>query len=355
MLGDTAVAVHPDPEAALDAVEKELMTKYAEAAEKDREAIESQLADLRERRAHLLPTLIKLRDMAKAGRQVMLPLVNRPIPLVADAWAKPELGSGCVKITPAHDPNDYEVAIRCDLPMINILRTDGTLNDEAGIYAGLTIPQARPRVVADLEALGQLGDVEDREIELPYSDRSKTPIEPFLADQWFVKMDTLAQSAMDAVSDESVKIFPVRYRKGYLDWLGEKRDWPVSRQLWWGHQIPIWSSEVMTPHDTTLLTNQIDKLKVNSDKLNYQVEHFTVASRRYSFAYDMKMRLWNPSWNRSASHAIPMCWILGSRQRYGLTVRWVGQSKPKNCSISIPPTRSSRRETSSPCGSLAWC
>ncbi len=274
MLGDTAVAVHPDPEAALDAVEKELMTKYAEAGDKDREAIESQLADLRERRAHLLPTLIKLRDMAKAGRQVMLPLVNRPIPLVADAWAKPELGSGCVKITPAHDPNDYEVAIRCDLPMINILRTDGTLNDEAGIYAGLTIPQARPRVVADLDALGQLGDVEDREIELPYSDRSKTPIEPFLADQWFVKMDTLAQSAMDAVSDESVKIFPVRYRKGYLDWLGEKRDWPVSRQLWWGHQIPIWSSEVMSPHDTTLLTNQIDKLKVNSDKLNYQVEHF---------------------------------------------------------------------------------
>ncbi len=117
--------------------------------------------------------------------------------------------------------------------MINILRTDGTLNDEAGIYAGLTIPQARPRVVADLDALGQLGEVEDREIELPYSDRSKTPIEPFLADQWFVKMDTLAQSALDAVSDETVKIFPVRYRKGYLDWLGEKRDWPVSRQLWW--------------------------------------------------------------------------------------------------------------------------
>ncbi len=111
--------------------------------------------------------------------------------------------------------NDYEVAIRCELPMINILRTDGTLNDEAGIYAGLTIPQARPRVVADLDALGQLGEVEDREIELPYSDRSKTPIEPFLADQWFVKMDTLAQSALDAVSDESSKDFSVRYRKGF--------------------------------------------------------------------------------------------------------------------------------------------
>ncbi|MGI9473742.1 MAG: class I tRNA ligase family protein, partial [Rubripirellula sp.] len=100
----------------------------------------------------------------------------------------------------------------------------------------------RKQVVADLETLELLGEVEDREIELPHSDRSKTPIEPYLADQWFVAMDELAQSAMDAVSDERVQIYPERYRKGYLDWLGEKRDWPVSRQLWWGHRIPIWSA-----------------------------------------------------------------------------------------------------------------
>jgi len=193
-----------------------------------------------------LPRLIKLRDMAKAGRKLLLPLLNREIPLVTDLWAKPELGTGCVKITPAHDPNDYEVGKRQSLPMINILNPDGTLNEHAGAYQGLKNLVARERVVADLDALGLLGDVEDREIEIAHSDRSKTPIEPFLADQWFVKMDRLAQSAMDAVSDGRVKIFPQRYARGYLDWLGEKRDWPIGRQLWWGHRIPIWPAPTVT-------------------------------------------------------------------------------------------------------------
>lgn len=272
MLGDTAVAVHPDPASALDQVEKELLTKLSEATDKDRDAIQTQLDDLKIRRKSMLPILIKLRDMALDGRQVMLPLMNRAIPLVADAWAKPEMGSGCVKITPAHDPNDYDVAIRCGLPMINILRTDGTLNAEAGAYQGLTIPAARERVVADLEVLGQLGEVEDREIELPHSDRSKTPIEPFLADQWFVKMDSLAQSAMDAVTSEEVKIFPTRYRKGYLDWLGEKRDWPVSRQLWWGHQIPIWSSRKMPAADAAALAKKVEALGAGKDSLTWQID-----------------------------------------------------------------------------------
>ena len=241
MLGDTAVAVHPDPGEALDAIEAELRGKLSEAKEKEKAEIKHELEQLGQRREQMLPQLIKLRDMALDGRKVMLPLVNREIPLIADEWAKPELGSGCVKITPAHDPNDYEVGLRAGLPMINILNPDGTINAEGGKYEGLTIPQARKQVVDDIDALGLLGDIEDRDIELPHSDRSKTPIEPYLADQWFVAMDQLAQSAMDAVSDERVKIFPERYRKGYLDWLGEKRDWPVSRQLWWGHRIPIWS------------------------------------------------------------------------------------------------------------------
>ncbi len=102
--------------------------------------------------------------------------------------------------------------------------------------------------MADLETLGLVAEIEDREIELAHSDRSKTPIEPYLADQWFVRMDQLAQSAMDAVIDGRVKIIPERYAKGYLDWLSEKRDWPVSRQLWWGHQIPIWSKAFQTRH-----------------------------------------------------------------------------------------------------------
>ncbi|MEM6776309.1 MAG: class I tRNA ligase family protein [Planctomycetota bacterium] len=241
MLGDTAVAVHPDPAAALAAVEQATREKLVDAPEKERAAVQAELDRLASRTESMLPALTQLRDMAADGRLVQLPLADRAIPLVADEWAKPELGSGCVKITPAHDPNDYEVGQRQSLPMINILNPDGTFNAATGKYEGLTIPQARRAVVADLEDLGLLGDIEDRDIELPHSDRSKTPIEPYLADQWFVAMAELAQSAMDAVTDERVKIFPARYRKGYLDWLGEKRDWPVSRQLWWGHRIPIWS------------------------------------------------------------------------------------------------------------------
>ena len=249
MLGDTAVAVHPDPQRALERAAAELEQKLAAASDKERAAIESQLEELAERRKALLSQLIQLRNMAQTGRKVRLPLVDREIPLVADEWAKPELGSGCVKITPAHDPNDYDVARRQNLPMINILNPEGTLNENAGAYQGLTMAKGRERVVADLEALGLLEKVEDREIELAHSDRSKTPIEPYLADQWFVKMDELAQSAMDAVSDGRVKITPARYARGYLDWLGEKRDWPVSRQLWWGHRIPIWYAPTASDDD----------------------------------------------------------------------------------------------------------
>jgi valyl-tRNA synthetase len=258
MLGDTAVAVHPDPAGALDQAEAELRERLEKAPAKEKEGIQTQIDNIAERRQTMLPLLITLRDMAKAGRKLMLPLLNREIPLVCDEWAKPDLGTGAVKITPAHDPNDYEVGKRQSLPMINILNPDGTLNDAAGPYKGLTIHKARERVVADLDKLGLLGDVEDREIELPHSDRSKTPIEPYLADQWFVKMGDqpnrefadayaqqihpgLAQMAMDAVTSSSVDIVPSRYAKSYLDWLSEKRDWPVSRQLWWGHRIPVWS------------------------------------------------------------------------------------------------------------------
>jgi len=257
MLGDTAVAVHPDPAAALDKSELALTERLEAAPGKDKVAIQSQLDDLQARRTSLLPQLITLAKMAAEGRMLRLPLADREIPLVGDVWAKPELGSGCVKITPAHDPNDYEVGKRASLPMINILNSDGTLNSNGGRYAGLTMPKARLKVVADMEALGLLSETEDREIDLAHSDRSKTPIEPFLADQWFVRMDKLAQSAMNAVTDGRVKIFPERYAKSYLDWLGEKRDWPVGRQLWWGHQIPIWSKSFETEVAAESLQNKL--------------------------------------------------------------------------------------------------
>jgi valyl-tRNA synthetase len=273
MLGDTAVAVHPNPAAALSKAASALNDKLKKCSASEKEDIEAQIKALEERRESMLPHLELLRDMANDGRKLTLPLMNREISLVCDEWAKPELGSGCVKITPAHDPNDYEVGIRCALPMINIMNANGTLNAEAGSYAGLTMKEGRKKVVADLEALGLLEKVEDREIELPISDRSKTPIEPFLTDQWFVRMDELAQSAMDAVDDGRVAVTPSRYAKGYLAWLGEKRDWPISRQLWWGHQIPVWSQGCESEAESEELIEQIAGLDNFDDTVAIQVEH----------------------------------------------------------------------------------
>ena len=273
MLGDTAVAVHPDPASALDKYEAELKTKLESAKAAEQKGIQAQIDALAERRKEYLPQLQKLAQMAADGRMLRLPLMDRDIPLITDAWAKPELGSGCVKITPAHDPNDYEVGKRAKLPMINIMNGDGTMNAETGKYEGLELKPARKQVVADMDALGFLDEVEQRDTEMPFSDRSKTPIQPLLADQWFVRMDQLAQSAMDAVSSEQINIFPERYTKGYLDWLSEKRDWPVSRQLWWGHQIPVWSKAAEDQDEIDALKRELeDGLNINGTSAAFQIE-----------------------------------------------------------------------------------
>jgi valyl-tRNA synthetase len=228
MLGDTAVAVHPnDP-----------------------------------RYQHLI------------GKMVTIPLVNREIPIIADGLlVDPELGTGCVKVTPAHDPNDYACGLRHKLPMINILNPDGTINENGGKYAGMDRYKARDAVIKDMEALGLFEGREDREIPLKFSDRSKTPIEPYLSDQWFVKMGDredgkpgFARMAMEAVESGRVTFSPERYANSYLDWLAEKRDWCISRQLWWGHQIPVWTFE--PSEDAPLSIEKIDSLVDLSNKLS---------------------------------------------------------------------------------------
>ncbi len=257
MLGDTCVAVHPNPRGELERRQRKLHDELAKASDKERKEIAERLERLSVRHDTMLPHLEKLAALAQRGVMLELPLLGRAIPLIADEYADPEKGTGAVKITPAHDFNDWEVGKRhpeIGAP-INILQPDGKINDvgqgtfrgEAFDYVGQDRFAARKQIVADLERLELVERIEPIKNTIPLSDRSKTPIEPYLSDQWFVKMGDredgkpgLAQTAMDAVTDGRVKFTPERYARTYLDWLGEKMDWCISRQLWWGHRIPIW-------------------------------------------------------------------------------------------------------------------
>jgi len=195
MLGDTAVAVHPEDERYTDLV----------------------------------------------GKHVILPLVGRRIPIVADEYSDPEKGTGAVKITPAHDFNDFEVGRRHDLPLVNVLDDRGAISDETPeAYRGLDRYDARKRVVADLEALGLVAEIEDHVFQVPYGDRSGTVIEPWLTDQWYADADTLAKPAIEAVETGKTKFVPANWEKTYFQWMRNIQPWCISRQLWWGHQIPAW-------------------------------------------------------------------------------------------------------------------
>ncbi|MGD8976082.1 MAG: valine--tRNA ligase [Gammaproteobacteria bacterium] len=198
MLGDTAVAVHPDDE-----------------------------------RYHQL-----------IGRQVRLPLADRLIPVIADEYVDPEFGSGCVKITPAHDFNDYEIGERHGLEKINILDIDARLNDAVPeAYRGLDRFVARERVVADLDALGLLEKIDEHKLMVPRGDRSGAVVEPYLTDQWYVDIKPLAEPAIAAVEDGRVRFVPENWSKTYFEWMNNIQDWCISRQLWWGHRIPAWYDE----------------------------------------------------------------------------------------------------------------
>ena len=195
MLGDAAVAVHPDDE----------------------------------RYRHLV------------GRKVRLPLADRELPIIADAYVDPTFGSGCVKITPAHDFNDYELGLRHNLPMINIMTLDAALNDSVPRpYRGLDRFAAREKILADLDAMGLIERIEPHKLTVPRGDRSNAVLEPLLTDQWFVDIKPLAAPAIRAVEEGQIRFVPATWTGVYYDWMHKIRDWCISRQLWWGHRIPAW-------------------------------------------------------------------------------------------------------------------
>ncbi|MBO7214652.1 MAG: valine--tRNA ligase [Clostridia bacterium] len=174
------------------------------------------------------------------GKTLILPLANREIPLIADEYVELDFGTGAVKITPAHDPNDFEVGLRHNLPVIKTMNDDGTMNEEAGKYAGLDRFECRKQIVKDLEAIGLLEKTEAYAHNVGHCYRCSTTVEPIISKQWFVKMEPLAKPAIDVVRKKSIKFTPERFTKIYYNWMENIRDWCISRQLWWGHRIPAY-------------------------------------------------------------------------------------------------------------------
>ncbi len=228
MLGDTALAVHP---------EDERYKKYV-------------------------------------GKTVMLPLMNKEIPVVADSYVDMEFGTGVVKITPAHDPNDYEVGLRHDLPILNVMNEDASINASGGKYEGMERYAARKQIVADLETEGYLIKVEDHRHNVGGCYRCSTTVEPLMSRQWFVKMEPLAKPAINVVREGEIKFVPERFEKIYYHWMENIRDWCISRQLWWGHRIPAYYCDAcgemtVSREDVTTCSHcGSDKLRQDEDTLD---------------------------------------------------------------------------------------
>ena len=190
-----------------------------------------------------------------AGKRVLVPLVNRSVPVIQDEYVEIDFGTGCLKITPAHDTNDYEIGIRHNLEVIDTFNDDGTLSDKAQLLVGVDRFEARKLIIPMLEAAGNLVKIEDYNNKVGYSERTHVPIEPKLSAQWFLKMSDLAKPALEAVESDTIRFFPSKFKNLYRHWMENIKDWCISRQLWWGHRIPVY----YLPDGTFVVAESEDK------------------------------------------------------------------------------------------------
>jgi valyl-tRNA synthetase len=174
------------------------------------------------------------------GKRVLVPLINRSIPIIEDDYVDMEFGTGCLKITPAHDINDYEIGMRHNLPSIDIFNDDGTLSEKAELFVGKDRFAVRDEIIPELEKAGNIAKIEDYVNKVGFSERTHVPIEPKLSAQWFLKMEELSKPALENVMNDNIQFYPPKFKNIYNHWMSNVKDWCISRQLWWGHQIPVW-------------------------------------------------------------------------------------------------------------------